>query len=357
MRDQVIRVEPAGDPRWDDFILGHPEGRICGTSSWLAVLQEAYGYEPVPLAYEVDGRIEGVLPLCLIRSALTGRRLVSLPFSGPAGPIGSSTEAVARLVEAAGRAMVELRCRSLNIRSGSETAAAALGAFTRVQPFVSSLVTLDADPGTVWRRIPRRTLRGEIRNGWRRGVSVRMGESASDLAAFYRLLTETSRKHGIPPPPQELFRAIWARLRPRGMAHLFVVTVGERVVTAQLCFAFGDVVSAAYVGTDYRFLGHHPVKVVDWATIEWACRQGYRVFDFLQSHVDNWGLRWYKRSFGARERPVDYYYHPRTDGVASVREVLIGRRSPVSGVIKAAVRRLPSRGLQLLGELAYRHVG
>ena len=321
------------------------------------MLRRAYGYEPFPLAYEVDGRIEGVLPLSLIASRLTGRRLVSLPFSGPAGPIGNSPEAMTRLVETAADMMTELGCRFLNIRSGSRAAEPALAAFARVESFVSSLMRLDPDPGAVWRRIPQRTVREEIRNARRRGVTVRTGESVSDLAVFYHLHTETARKHGIPPPPWRLFRSIWELLRPCGLAHLFIAALGDRVITAQLCFAFGGVVSVAYVGIDYRFIGYHPVKAADWAAIEWACRERYRIFDFLQSHVDNQGLRWYKRSFGAEEQPLTYYYHPRTDGVASAREFLIGRASRVSGAVKSVVRRLPPWGLRILGELAYRHVG
>ncbi len=357
MAGAVARVDPARDPRWDEFVRRHPEGRICGTARWLEVLRRAFGYEPVPLAYEEHGRLEGVLPLCLIRSALTGRRLVSLPFSGPAGPIGTSVEVVRALVASAKRLAAELGDRPLNIRSSSETAAVALQGFTRIQPFVSSLVPLDGDPRKLWRRIPGRSVRGEITRARHQGVAVRMGDSRDDLRNFYRLHIGTSLKHGIPPAPWRLFEAIWELFRPSGMVQLFVAELADRPITAQLCFAFGDVVSAGYVGTDYRFLSYHPVKLTDWTALEWACRRGFRTFDFLLSHVDNPGLRWYKRSFGAEEQPVVYYYHPHTDGVTRLREVLIGRRSRASGLVKAVVRRLPSTALILLGELSYPHVG
>src|SRR5436190_1088254 len=82
----------------------------------------------------------------------------------------------------------------------------------------------------------------------------------------------------------------------------------------------------AFAGTDYRFLRYFPVKATDWAVIEWACQQGFRRFDFLQSHVKNDGLRWYKRSFGAVESLMTYHYYPNTGSVFRAREALIGGR-------------------------------
>jgi hypothetical protein len=353
---RVVRVDPTRDPRWDEFVSAHPEGRVCDTSAWLEILGRTFGYEPVHLAYEVNGALDGVLPLCRIRSPLTGARLVSLPFSGPAGPIGS-VEAVERLVAEATRAMTDLGCGYLNVRSSHASHAGAFRGFTSVTPFVSSRVLLERDPREMWRRIPIRSVRQEINSGQRRGVSFRVAESKDDLRTFYRLFIETSRKHGIPPQPWRMFDLMWDLLWPRRILHLFLTALNGHVLTAQLCFVFRDVMSAGYVGTDYRFLGHHPVKIADWGALSWACREGYRVYDFLQSHVQNRGLRWYKKSFGAVELPVAYYYYPGTDPTAFLREALIGRSSPIAAGVKALVRRLPNRGLRLLGELTYRHMG
>jgi CelD/BcsL family acetyltransferase involved in cellulose biosynthesis len=356
MAGGVVRLDARRDPRWDAFVSAHPHGRLCDTSAWLEVLERTFGYEPVTLAHEVDGRLHGILALCRIRSRLTGSRLVSLPFSGPAGPIGDPP-AVACLLAEARRLMTALGCGHLNIRTQDRHPAGAFDGFTSVAPFVSSHVLLDKDPAEVWRRIPIRSVRSEIRIGRSRGLTWRIADSKDDLGTFYRLFTETSRKHGIPPQPRRMFDLMWELLHPGRVLHLFLVALDGRVVTALLCFAFRDVMTAGFVGTDYRELRLHPVKVADWAALSWACREGYRVFDFLQSHVQNHGLRWYKRSFGAVEVPVAYHYYPGTDPTSRLRETLIGRSSPIAAGVKAVVRRLPSPGFRLLGELTYRHMG
>jgi hypothetical protein len=349
-------VDPTRDPRWDAFVSAHPDGRVCDTAAWLTVLERTFGYEPITLAHEIDGRFDAIFPLCRIRSPLTGPRLVSLPFSGPSGPLGAP-EGVKRLVDEATGMLTRLGCRYLNVRTLHTCHADAFQGFTAVSPFVTSRIPLYGAAGEMWRRIPKRKVRQEIRTGQRYGISVTEGTSKDELRIFYRLFIQTSRKHGIPPQPWRMFDLMWDLLWPRGILHLFLARCDGRVLTAQLCFAFGDVMSAGYVGTEYRSLLHHPVKVADWGALSWACDRGYRVYDFLQSHVDNHGLRWYKRSFGAVESPVTYYYYPRMDPTALVREALIGRGSPLAATIKAAVRRLPTPGLRLLGELTYRHMG
>jgi CelD/BcsL family acetyltransferase involved in cellulose biosynthesis len=353
---QVVRIDPTRDPRWDAFVTAHPDGRLCDSSGWLEILARTFGYEPVHLAHEVGGVIDGVLPLCRVASPFTGNRLVSLPFSGPAGPFGTP-DAVRALVAEAARLMSVLGCRYLNIRTSRSAPVDAFDGFTAIAPFVTSRVPLVGNAEVTWRRIPNRKVRQEIAVGRRQGLTCAVSDDRNDLRPFYRLFTETSRKHGIPPQPRRLFDAMWDGLHASGILKLFVTRWNGRVVTAQLCFAFGDVLSAGFVGIDYRFLKHHCVKVTDWGGIAWACQRGFSVYDFLQSHVDNRGLRWFKRSFGAVESPVTYYYYPRMDPTATLREALIGRGSPVAAVVKAMVRRLPAPGLRLLGELTYRHMG
>jgi hypothetical protein len=52
------------------------------TPAWLDLITELYGSSALPLtSTNASGRVTGYLPLCFIKSPVTGRRLVSLPFS------------------------------------------------------------------------------------------------------------------------------------------------------------------------------------------------------------------------------------------------------------------------------------
>src|SRR5436189_3252844 len=84
---QVINAET--DARWDGYVQRHPGGLIYHHSAWQQVLVSTFGYEPYYIAAQngsVD-RFEGILPLLLARSRLTGQRLVSLPFTSHCTPL------------------------------------------------------------------------------------------------------------------------------------------------------------------------------------------------------------------------------------------------------------------------------
>src|SRR5437588_7512690 len=67
---------------WHTFVAQHANGSFYHDPLWLDLLTKIYGYAVIPLtSTNANGEITGVLPLCFLQSPLTGRRLVSLPFS------------------------------------------------------------------------------------------------------------------------------------------------------------------------------------------------------------------------------------------------------------------------------------
>src|SRR5947207_32494 len=84
---QIIDSET--DARWDDYVNLHLGGLIYHLSAWRQVLVSTFGYESYYVATQNGSahRFEGALPLMLASSRLTGRRLVSLPFTGHCTPL------------------------------------------------------------------------------------------------------------------------------------------------------------------------------------------------------------------------------------------------------------------------------
>ena len=74
---------------WDRLVAAEPEGTFTHLSAWRAVMHEGHGHELLPLAaLDETGRLEGVLPLVRVRSALFGHYLVAMPFLNAGGPPG-----------------------------------------------------------------------------------------------------------------------------------------------------------------------------------------------------------------------------------------------------------------------------
>src|SRR5215213_3756819 len=84
----VYHLNPLQDPRWPGLVERHPLGSVFHTSQWLHALQRTYGYEPVVFTTTRPGaELRNGVVFCAVRSWLTGRRLVSLPFSDQCEPL------------------------------------------------------------------------------------------------------------------------------------------------------------------------------------------------------------------------------------------------------------------------------
>src|SRR5690349_16021603 len=79
----VYEIDPTIDRRWDEFVRCHPRGSVFHSPAWLRALSRTYGYRPVvyTTAAPDDEVLENGLVLCEVKSWISGRRLVSLPFS------------------------------------------------------------------------------------------------------------------------------------------------------------------------------------------------------------------------------------------------------------------------------------
>src|SRR5271169_505666 len=90
---QVHQIDPTKDARWAEFVEGHSRASVFHTVGWLKALQCTYGYEPIAFTTSSPTHdLKNGLVFCRINSWLTGRRLVSLPFSDHCEPLYDSAE-------------------------------------------------------------------------------------------------------------------------------------------------------------------------------------------------------------------------------------------------------------------------
>src|SRR5437016_4420436 len=127
---RVVEVDPQSDPRWEAFVVAHPDGLVYHHPAWLRALEREYKQKTIGLICEdSDGAVRGLLPLLHTRGLpfkrrgqLTGRRLSSLPRTPVAGPLSLDHQATSELVRAAiklvereqGRAVLQLKVWSLD---------------------------------------------------------------------------------------------------------------------------------------------------------------------------------------------------------------------------------------------------
>jgi len=346
-------VNPLNDARWNDLLLRCPQATVFHTSGWLDALQRTYGYEPVLYTTScLESPLKNGLALCEVNSWLTGRRLVSLPFSDHCdlladddGDGDGETELLAQLAEHVrrnGMRYVEVR----PLRSWGDMTS--MG-WQPAEQFCFHLLSLDPGLDDLFRNLHKDCIQRKIRRAEREGLTYENGRSESLLQKFYALLLRTRRRHCLPPQPLLWFRNL-AKSMGDGLA-IRVASKDNRPVAAILTLSFKDTLTYKYGCSDERFSELGGTPFLFWKTIQEAKGEGMRRLDLGRSDMDNEGLAKFKDRLGAVRTTVTYwcYSNSQLDEVH--------RAGRMTSMAKHLFPKLPDAVLAASGRFLYRHMG
>src|ERR1700693_3520953 len=88
----VYRIDPLRDLRWAALVERCPQSSVFHSAPWIEALHRTYGFEPVVFTTSRQRTpLENGLAFCYVRSWITGRRLISLPFADHCEPLVDNT--------------------------------------------------------------------------------------------------------------------------------------------------------------------------------------------------------------------------------------------------------------------------
>jgi CelD/BcsL family acetyltransferase involved in cellulose biosynthesis len=340
-------LNPLADDRWAEFVGRHSRACVFHSVGWLECLKHTYGYEPTAVAVAgPDGRLLSAILFCRVSSALTGRRLVSLPFSDHCDPLVESDQEFERLIDAAGEAQRRGDDRYVECRptAGAKCHSTLPGAAA----YCLHSLDLSVGEAALLRGFHRNHVVRKIRRSERERLAYAEGTSAQLLEAFYALLIQTRRRHGMPPQPKRWFRNILEYLPD--VAKVRVAYAGRSPIAAILTLTGPQAMVFKYGASDARFHPLGGVQMLLWRAMQDAARLGCRTFDFGRSDIDNAGLVAFKEHWGATNTPLSYCYYPRRRAGAEVHQT--GRL-----LAHSLARFAPDWLLTAAGRVVYPHLG
>jgi len=343
----AYEIDPLCDRRWATFVDGHPQSSVFHSMNWLTALRNVYGYDSVAITTCPPGSpLTNGLVFCRIKSWLTGRRLVSLPFSDHCEPLVDKPDELDAMLTQLKQQVNQGEWKYLEIRPVSYEPSC--------HTELSRLVTyhfhcLDLRPTTeqLFQNFHKDCVQRKIRRAEREKLQYEEGTSGVLLQKFYRLLVMTRRRQYLPPQPLVWFRGLIAAFGTD--LKIRVASKDGVAVASILTLSHKKTMIYKYGCSNVAFNNLGGTSLLFWRTIQEAKDRGFEELEMGRSDVDNLGLVAFKERWGASRRSISYWTYPQSD--ASVPSVWKRK------LARYVAPMVPDLALEAVGNLFYKHIG
>ncbi len=338
-------VNPFCDPEWDRLVVLHPDFSFFHSAAWAKVLSKTYGHEPVYLRCSQRFELVALVPMMEVRSLLTGRRGVCLPFTDFCGPLvfdeGGSAAAIDKLSEVAR----ERKWKYFEVRGSKMFEGLASPALT----FYGHTLDLRSGPEDLLTRL-KSSGRRAVRKAQRSGLSVQVVRTREAMLEFYRLHVRTRRRHGLPPQPVSFFLNIHDEVIKPGLGFIVLASSGSRPVAAAVFFHFGKQAVYKFGASDEKLQELRGNNMTMWEGIRFLAQNGVETLHFGRTSLENDGLRRFKLTWGTEEETIEYLKFDTVPGA------WVTGRDAASGFHEVIFGRLPPVLNRLAGAIIYPHL-
>jgi FemAB-related protein (PEP-CTERM system-associated) len=342
----IQRLDPtdaAGNACWDAFVFGCVQATFFHRAGWQKILRQVFRHDTHYLYAQVDGRIEGVLPLAHVNSLLFGNALISLPFAVYGGVAAQNDAAAQALEHEAQQLARRLGVAHLEFRHVQPRHAD----WPRQELYVTFRKPILADEEANMLAIPRKQ-RAMVRKGVKNELRA---EIDANVDRFFALYADNVHRHGTPALPKRYFQALRSEFG-RDCEVLTVSAPDGRPLSSVLSFYFRDEVLPYYAGDDLaaRDLAANDFKY--WELMRRACARGIKIFDYGRSKQGT-GPYAFKKNWGFEPTPLHYEYQ-------LYKRDAVPQNNPANAKFKLMIetwRRLPLGVANWLGPYVVRNLG
>jgi lipid II:glycine glycyltransferase (peptidoglycan interpeptide bridge formation enzyme) len=214
--------------------------------------------------------------------------------------------------------------------------------------YVRHILNINCDIKSISKSL-HRTQRQNVRTAEKNDVKIEWGNELDHLHEFYRLHCLTRHRQGVPVQPWRFFELIFMRLIDQGLGFILLANQDDQCLAAGLFLHWQNTLIYKYAASNECGQNLRPNHLLTWTAICWGCENGYKVFDFGRTDVDNEGLRSFKIRWGAEEIPLCYSVFSTKPTRPSVERMM--------PLMKKIIRKSPPWVCRSAGELLYRYFG
>lgn len=339
-------TNPLESSDWDADVAkqNHPGQSFFHSSAWANVLTETYSFKPLYLVSGESGAIHSLLPFMEVKSFLTGRRAVALPFTDNCEPLCADYIGFKELFRNALELGKMRGWEYLEFRGGQKL----LGDTPPSLSFYGHSLDLPLDENALFGRL-KNPVRRAIRKAEKSGVRVEISSEIEAVKNFYSLHCKSRKKHGLPPQPFSFFKNIQKHVLAKGLGAIVLACWEKKPIAGSIFFHGEGPAVYKFGASDEAFQHLRGNNLAMWEAIRWLLRRGARKLDLGRTSLDNEGLRRFKLGWNAQENKLAYFrFSLRQEKFVSAGDEAHGQHNHI-------FRALPFFASRMIGNVLYRH--
>lgn len=343
----IYVINPLSDPRWDVFVNQHAAASAFHQRGWLQALRRTYGYQPLAItSCAPDRPLSDGMVFCRICSAITGSRLVSLPFADHCQPMLNDQQDFAEFMNWLAAERNLSRWKYIEIRPLSQIPDLETGVVPdRSYCFHELDLTLGLNQ--IFRNFHRDSIQRRIQRAEREKLFYEVAPSDRFLNEFYDLMLMTRRRHRLLPQPRVWFKNLVECMGSNGQ--IWLARKDGISVAAMLTLRHRNCVTYKYGCSNEKFHSIGAMPFLFWQLVQESKAAGVEKIDFGRSDLDQQGLITFKDKFGTTRRPLKYFRYPAKVGVRTW--------GWAARTIRQVFSILPDFASSTAGRIVYRHIG
>ncbi|MBU0482786.1 MAG: GNAT family N-acetyltransferase [Proteobacteria bacterium] len=338
-------LNPIFYPNWDELVRTFPGCSFFHSVAWSKVLSESYRYTP---AFFVSnkGNNQAVIPIMDVKSALTGRRGVSLPFTDYCEPLVAGDIKFQDILDQIIQYGKRVNWEFIEFRGGEQFLPGALSS----SRFFGHRLDISLENDKIFSAF-KDAFKRNIKKAYAQGVSVQFFETKEAVKEFYRLNCITRKRHGLPPQPYLFFRKIYEHIISKDQGVVALASHDNKFIAGAVFFHFDGKALYKYGASDITYQNLRPNNLVMWESVRWYREKGFKSLCLGRTEIENHGLRQFKLALGAEEYTIKYYRYNLKSGS------FVTEPEKVSAFQTKMLSKLPVFMLKIIGKIYYRHAG
>lgn len=299
----LVTIDPCTDPRWQQLVE-RQQSSVFHAPAWLHVLADTYGWD-IGAHVVLDSREQAIAGIPFVGiTDMTGKRIVTLPFSDLCDPITPDSETWHSLSTHLLREQCPVLVRCLhNMVPLTDTR------FTVAKQARWHGLDLRPDSEAQLRRLPN-SCRWRIRRAQREGVTIRRAEREEEMREFFTLHRGIRKqKYRLLAQPYGFFANIWRHFLALSQGVLFLAYYQEKIIGSVVFLVWKDTLYYKFSATDPAYLHLGMSELLIWEGIQYGKAAGLTALDFGLSDWDQEGLISFKRKFATEEKTISFLRH------------------------------------------------